>query len=238
MPGMSRDHRYFRSKRAVALWFDDEPRGEGQRGLEGRPGGGEASRGSTLHGHAISPTFHTPCGRRVVYVNAQKWRRVALLCGLLLAGIGFELLNPQIVRYFVDTARASGPVEVLTGAALLFLAVALLSQVVTVAETYVAENLGWTATNALRADLAQHCLDLDTAFRGESVSPAARSNVPPWRGRSSANPNCSSSTTFPARSTSTPSGSSGIGSSLAAIGPIWSSHIGRRCFGAPIGSSC
>jgi len=41
---------------------------------------------------------------------------------------------------------------------------ALLSQVLTVISTYVSTNMGWTATNALRADLARHCLSLDMPF--------------------------------------------------------------------------
>ncbi|HEU5328844.1 MAG TPA: ABC transporter ATP-binding protein [Thermomicrobiales bacterium] len=93
-----------------------------------------------------------------------RWPRLALLAALLLGITGLELLNPQIVRYFIDTAQAGGAVSVLVRAAALFLGVALLGQAVRVAETYVAENLGWSATNALRGDLAAHCLDLDLSF--------------------------------------------------------------------------
>ncbi len=49
-------------------------------------------------------------------------------------------------------------------AALLFIGVALVNQVLSVGATYVGENVGWTATNALRADLTLHCLRLDLAF--------------------------------------------------------------------------
>jgi ABC-type multidrug transport system fused ATPase/permease subunit len=40
-------------------------------------------------------------------------------------------------------------------------------QIVSVAETALAENIGWTATNALRVDLALHCLQLDMTFHKE-----------------------------------------------------------------------
>jgi ABC-type multidrug transport system fused ATPase/permease subunit len=36
------------------------------------------------------------------------WRRTLLLALLLLAGIGLQLLNPQILAYFIDTALAGG----------------------------------------------------------------------------------------------------------------------------------
>src|SRR5205085_8691192 len=41
---------------------------------------------------------------------------------------------------------------------------AVAAQAVSIAETYVAENVGLTATNALRADLTLHCLRLDADF--------------------------------------------------------------------------
>jgi len=45
-----------------------------------------------------------------------------------------------------------------------FLAVAVAGQVVAIAETYVAENLGQASTNELRTDLTRHCLELDLGF--------------------------------------------------------------------------
>ncbi len=54
--------------------------------------------------------------------------------------------------------------RVLIGTAALFMFVALGGGGVTVVETYVAESLGWTATNRLRTDLALHLLRLDLSF--------------------------------------------------------------------------
>src|SRR6476661_6860294 len=101
----------------------------------------------------------------VAYLRPQR-RRVATLVGLLLAGIGLQLVSPQILRRFIDTAAGGGALETLTLIALIFLGVALAGQVVTIAETYIAEAVGWTATNRLRADLALHVLRLDAAFHG------------------------------------------------------------------------
>jgi ATP-binding cassette subfamily B protein/ATP-binding cassette subfamily C protein len=90
--------------------------------------------------------------------------RVMLLAVLLFGSIGLQLLNPQILRYFIDTATSGGTLETLMETALLFFGVALVTQIVSVAATYVGENVGWTATNTLRADLALHCLRLDMSF--------------------------------------------------------------------------
>jgi ABC-type multidrug transport system fused ATPase/permease subunit len=95
---------------------------------------------------------------------APHWPRVLLLGTLLLGGIGLQLVTPQIARFYIDTAQVGGAPAALLRAAGLFLGVALVAQAVAVAETYAAENLGWTATNALRADLAAHCLELELAF--------------------------------------------------------------------------
>lgn len=92
------------------------------------------------------------------------WRRTALLGVLLLLGVGLELVNPQIVRAFIDTAQAGGTLETLLGAALLYLGIAIVGQFVAVADTYLAENVGQEATNALRVDLVAHCLSLDMPF--------------------------------------------------------------------------
>ena len=97
------------------------------------------------------------------YLRPQ-WPRAVLLGVLLVGGIGLQLLNPQIVRYFIDTVQAGRAGGQLVLAAVLFMVVALLHRVVAVFATYTGENVGWTATNALRRDLARHCLRLDMAF--------------------------------------------------------------------------
>jgi ATP-binding cassette, subfamily B, bacterial len=97
------------------------------------------------------------------YLRPQR-PRVILLAALLLGNIALELLNPQIVRYFLDTAFAGGALETLTWAAAGYLGVALLRQAIAVWATYLSENVAWTATNALRLDLVSHCLRLDLSF--------------------------------------------------------------------------
>ena len=97
------------------------------------------------------------------YLRSQ-WRWVAVLALLILITIGLRLANPQIVRVFIDTAMAGGARSTLIHAALLFFGIALLTQGLLVAATYVGETVAWTATNALRLDLLDHALHLDAAF--------------------------------------------------------------------------
>jgi len=96
-----------------------------------------------------------------------RWAKVLLLSGLMLAGIGLQVANPQIIRYFIDTALAGGSQQGLVYAALIFLAFAITTQALNVAAIYVGEDLGWSATNALRADLARHALGLDMVYHND-----------------------------------------------------------------------
>jgi ATP-binding cassette subfamily B protein len=100
------------------------------------------------------------------YLRPQQ-RRVLMLGLLLLTNIVLQLINPQITRQFLDQALAGAAMNTLTTLAILFIAIALIQQVVAVGATYLGENVAWTATNLLRYDLARHCLRLDMAFHTE-----------------------------------------------------------------------
>ena len=95
------------------------------------------------------------------------WRKVLLLFALLMIGIGLQVLNPQIIRYVLDEAQTTQQLQPILIAGVIFLLSAFLLQIVTVAATYIGEDVGWTATNRLRADLALHCLKLDMSFHGD-----------------------------------------------------------------------
>ena len=101
------------------------------------------------------------------YILLQKGRFV-LLTGLLLGSIGLQVVNPQIMRHFIDAAMAGEATGTLAVAALGFVAIALFQQAIGVTATYVGENVAWTATNALRAELARHCLTLDMSFHNDT----------------------------------------------------------------------
>jgi ATP-binding cassette, subfamily B, bacterial len=103
------------------------------------------------------------------YLRPQ--RRCALLMGaLLLTSIGLQLANPQVLRYFIDTATGGGNSSLLLLAAILFIGIAVINQAVSIYARYLSENVAWTATNGLRTDLVAHCLSLDMAFHKEHTS--------------------------------------------------------------------
>jgi ABC-type multidrug transport system fused ATPase/permease subunit len=71
------------------------------------------------------------------------------------------------MRAFIDSALAGEALRTLTTSALAFIGIALLQQVILVSVTYIGENVAWTATNALRAELAWHALNLDMRFHND-----------------------------------------------------------------------
>jgi ATP-binding cassette subfamily B protein len=95
---------------------------------------------------------------------APQWRRTALLGVLIIGSIGLQLVGPQLLRSFIDGAMGGAAIESLATIALAFVGVAVVTHVFIAWSTYVGEDLGWTATNALRADLALHLLRLDLTF--------------------------------------------------------------------------
>src|SRR5581483_7779800 len=99
----------------------------------------------------------------VNYLKPQIFH-VVLLTLLLFVSIGLQLVNPQVIRYFIDTTQSGGALLVLLLAAGAFIALSVLQRIVAFSSTYVATNIGWIATNAMRTDLALHCLQLDMSF--------------------------------------------------------------------------
>jgi ABC-type multidrug transport system fused ATPase/permease subunit len=86
------------------------------------------------------------------------------MAAALLAGIALDVSGPQIVRQFIDRAMAGVPVDGLVGLAGLYIVIVVSRQATAVGATWLGENVGWSATNALRADLALHCLTADLSF--------------------------------------------------------------------------
>lgn len=90
--------------------------------------------------------------------------RIVILTILLLAGIGLQLVAPQIIRRFLDAAQGGAAVQLLVSMGLVFLVAVVAQKAITLASTYVGADLGWAATNNLRADLTEHCMRLDMGF--------------------------------------------------------------------------
>src|SRR5204863_3382997 len=97
------------------------------------------------------------------YLRPQRGR-VTLLAALLFASVALQLVNPQIIRYFIDATQSHIDVAPLVYAGMAFIGVGLVGRLLTIATTYLSINVGWRATNSLRAALTEHLLRLDMPF--------------------------------------------------------------------------
>lgn len=89
---------------------------------------------------------------------------VALLGVCLGAGLGLALAGPLLLRRFIDLSLGAAPTGSLLGISLAFLAVAIATQVVSIAVTWLATDLSSRTTNRLRSELTDHILSLDMSF--------------------------------------------------------------------------
>ena len=102
--------------------------------------------------------------RLLAYYLRPHWPRMGLLAVILCGAICVQVVTPLVASRFIDQATSGADMYDLIVLALLTMALALAGQGLAVAETYVAENVSWVATNALRADLVAHLLRLDASF--------------------------------------------------------------------------
>jgi ATP-binding cassette subfamily B protein len=103
----------------------------------------------------------------------RPYRRTAvLLASVLTWAIALQLVNPQLIKRFIDGAVAGDNISALVPIAVAFMVIAVAHQGLMVWATYLAEQVGWSATNQMRVDLADHVLHLDMGFH-KSTSPGA-----------------------------------------------------------------
>ncbi|WP_257788866.1 ABC transporter transmembrane domain-containing protein [Clostridium argentinense] len=86
-----------------------------------------------------------------------------------LANIEIQLINPQISRYFIDEATKGNVGKNLTLAALMFIVVAFIAQIFSILVSYTGQKVAWKATNEIRIDLVEHCIDLDRSITQENL---------------------------------------------------------------------
>lgn len=93
--------------------------------------------------------------------------RVGRVLAVLVVSLGLRLTMPALLGRFVDDALAGRPVSTLTNLALIYVAVALVTELMELTVTWWSVDLSWRAGNGLRERLAAHALRLDMAWHGK-----------------------------------------------------------------------
>ena len=97
------------------------------------------------------------------------WPLVLLLGVLLIGATGLQLITPQIVRHFIDSAVEQRALRTLYLAAVVFLVAGLTTQLLKAITIYLGRDIAWRATNRFRADLTLHVLRLDMGFHNANT---------------------------------------------------------------------
>ena len=114
--------------------------------------------------------------------------KLVLLAILLVSGTALQIFTPLVIESYIDLATQETVNQSLSTflntlgipvpnvgnifATLILLAsiytiFMLIQQFISLGSVYVNQNLSWSATNKLRHDLTQHCVDLDMTFHNE-----------------------------------------------------------------------
>ena len=76
------------------------------------------------------------------YLRPHRLQMIALWL-LMLGMLAAQLVNPQIIGRFLDAAESGQPLNVLVGAAGLFILIAVIEQLMGLVGAYVGSDVGW-----------------------------------------------------------------------------------------------
>ena len=128
---------------------------------QGRGGASEAHSGRTIYANAY---FDFTLQRASHYVPWPSGQSSDYIISIADVRSWLRACESPDLGHVHRRSGSQNSLDSLILIAVLFLGVAVGTQLVTVAETYVAENVGLTATNRIRSDLAFHTLRLDPIF--------------------------------------------------------------------------
>jgi ATP-binding cassette subfamily B protein len=93
--------------------------------------------------------------------DATRWAGLGALLGV---SSGLALAGPLVVRHVVDRATEGTTTATITRLAVIYLAIAVAAQIISVVVTWFATVTAWRTTNQIRLDLTRHVLGLDHEF--------------------------------------------------------------------------
>lgn len=94
---------------------------------------------------------------------------VFLLLLAIVSSTAIQLIGPMIISNFIDTTIYQNNNGELLHMAIIYLGLSLTNILIAVFITYIAQKIGWKATNLLREDLVNHCINLDMSFHKEKT---------------------------------------------------------------------
>ncbi|MEG2290505.1 MAG: ABC transporter ATP-binding protein [Clostridium sp.] len=94
------------------------------------------------------------------YLKGQR-KTMTLLIVFFIANIMLQILAPQVLSYFIDSAQSGKSLKYISLIVLIYLGTIILKMVVGVCESYFVQGFGWKITNSFRKDVLDHFLKID-----------------------------------------------------------------------------
>lgn len=110
----------------------------------------------------------------IKYLKGQR-KAITLISIFFISNIVLQILSPQVLSNFIDSAEGSKPIEYVTFIVFIYMVTILMNMVGNVCELYFANSFGLKITNLLRKDLLAHFLKIDMEYHetwtsGEIIS--------------------------------------------------------------------
>jgi len=94
-------------------------------------------------------------------------KQVVILATTMVLSVAVQIINPQIIRYYIDEVSTSSEISTLQNAALLFIVFAIIQQVLSITSVFFSQRISWGSTNLLRSEILSHTMGLDMTFHNK-----------------------------------------------------------------------
>lgn len=96
----------------------------------------------------------------IKYLKGHR-KELIFLAVFFIGNIALQILSPQVLSYFIDSAEAGKELRYITMIVLIYMVTIILNMSGSVCESYSAKSFGLEITNSLRKDVMEHFLKID-----------------------------------------------------------------------------
>lgn len=96
----------------------------------------------------------------IKYLKGQS-KTMILLAVFLVGNIALQIAAPQVLSYFIDSAKSGKTLRVISLIVISYMVTIILNMACGVCESYFSQRFGWKITNAFRRDVLSHFLKID-----------------------------------------------------------------------------
>ncbi len=100
------------------------------------------------------------------YLKPYKTQTI-LLSITMVTSIVISIVNPQIIKFYIDSIKGKTEIQTLQQAAILYIGLAVVQQTIGIASVFLSQKVSWGSTNLLRSEVLTHAMNLDMTFHNQ-----------------------------------------------------------------------